>query len=174
MENLQIRPAEAKDALQIANVHVGTWQFAYRGQMPDSLLNSLSTESRTTFWQEVLSSPNNPGTVWVAEENKKVVGFCSAGASRDTDRKPETGEIYAIYVDPNHMGRGIGSRLLDQGVEALKQQGFKDATLWVLDTNEKTRRFYESKGWKVDGATKTERQDGFEVHEVRYRLTQLF
>ena len=35
MENLQIRPAEAKDALQIAKVHVGTWQFAYRGQMPD-------------------------------------------------------------------------------------------------------------------------------------------
>ena len=44
MENLQVRPAEAKDALQIAKVHVGTWQFAYRGQMPDSFLNSLSTE----------------------------------------------------------------------------------------------------------------------------------
>ena len=171
MENLQVRPAEAKDALQIAKVHVGTWQFAYRGQMPDSFLNSLSTESRTKFWQEVLSNPNNPGTVWVAEENKKVVGFCGVGASRDNDRKPETGEIYAIYVDSNHMGKGIGSRLIDQGVEALKQEGFKDATLWVLDTNKKTRRFYESKGWKVDGATKTELQDGFELGEVRYRLT---
>ena len=137
-------------------------------------LNSLSTESRTTFWQDVLSKPNNPGTVWVAEENKKIVGFCSAGANRDNDRKPETSEIYAIYIDSNNMGKGIGSRLLDQAVEALKQQGFKDATLWVLDTNKKTRRFYENKGWKVDGATKTELQDGFELHEVRYRLTLLF
>jgi len=171
MENLQVRPAEAKDALQIAKVHAGTWLFAYRGQMPDSFLNSLSTESRTKFWQEVLSNPNNPGTVWVAEENKKVVGFCSVGPGRDNDQTPGTGEIYAIYVDSNNMGKGIGSRLIDQGIEALKQQGFKAATLWVLDTNEKTRRFYESKGWKGDGATKTELHDGFELQEVRYRLT---
>ena len=170
MGNLKIRRAEVHDALQIAQVHVGTWQFAYRGQMPDAFLNSLSVENRAKFWQETLSIPNSVPVVWVAEENDKVVGFCSMGMSRDDDRKPETGEIYAIYVDSNSMGKGVGSKLMDKGVETLRQNGFEEATLWVLDTNEKTRRFYESKGWKEDGAIKTELQDGFELKEVRYRI----
>jgi len=68
------------------------------------------------------------------------------------------------------MRKGVGSKLIDKSVETLKQQGFKEATLWVLDTNEKTRRFYEWKGWKEDGAQKTETRDGFELKEVRYRI----
>jgi ribosomal protein S18 acetylase RimI-like enzyme len=171
MDNLQIRHAEVNDALQIAKIHVSTWQFAYRGQMPDAFLNSLSVENQTKFWQEILSVPNILAGVWVAEENKKVIGFCSLGMSRDDDRKPETGEIYAIYVHSNSMGKGVGSRLMDKGAESLKQKGFKEATLWVLDTNEKTRHFYEGKGWRADGSKKTELQDGFDLNEVRYRIT---
>ena len=171
MENFKIRQAEANDAFQIAKVHVGTWQFAYRGQMPDAFLNALSVESRTKFWQEVLSISDSPGTVWVAEEDKKIIGFCSVGPSKDADRKPETGEVYAIYVDSNSMGKGVGSKLMDKSLKTLKQKGFKEATLWVLDTNEKTRRFYESKGWKEDEAKKTESQEGFDLNEIRYRIT---
>src|SRR5215217_423186 len=111
MENLQVRPAEVNDAPQIAKVHVVTWQFAYRGQMPNAFLDSLSVEGRTNFWKETLSISNNLPVVWVAEENKKIVGFCSVGISRDVDQSPETGEVYAIYVDPNSMGKGIGSKL---------------------------------------------------------------
>jgi len=170
MGNLQIRLAEGNDAFQIAKVHVDTWQFAYRGQMPGAFLNSLSVERRTKFWQEALSNPNNHTAVWVAEANKTVIGFCSAGVSRDDDRKPDTGEIYAIYVDSKSIGKGVGSSILHKCLETLREQGFKEATLWVLDTNEKTRHFYESKGWKEDGATKTEAQDGFDLNEVRYRI----
>ena len=171
MENLRIRHAELNDAPQIAEVHVGTWQFAYRGQMPDALLDSLSVERRTKFWQGALSNPNNPGTVWVAEENKKIIGFCSVGASEDDDREPATGQLYAIYVDSDSIGKGVGSKLMDRGLETLKEKGFKEATLWVLATNEKTRRFYESKGWKEDGAQKTEPYEGFDLNEIRYRIT---
>ena len=138
--------------------------------MPEAFLNSLSVENRTKFWQETLSIPTSLPAVWVAEENSKIVGFCSVGMSKDDDRRPETGEVYAIYVDPNSMGKGVGSKLIDKGLETLKEQGCKEATLWVLDTNEKTRRFYASKGWKADGAKKTESQDGFDLSEVRYRI----
>ena len=171
MENLQIRLAKVSDAPQIAKVHVETWHFAYRGQLPDALLDSLSVERRTKFWQGALSNPNNLGTVWVAEEGKEVIGFCSVGMSEDDDRKPETGQLYAIYVDPIDMGKGVGSQLITKGLQTLKQKGLKEATLWVLDTNKKTRRFYENRGWKEDGAKKTEVLDGFDLHEVRYRIT---
>lgn len=40
---------------------------------------------------------------------------------------------------------------------------------WVLDTNVRGRRFYESANWTPDGAVKVDKRDGFELREVRYR-----
>jgi shikimate kinase len=93
------------------------------------------------------------------------------GPSSDSDANPETGTLYAIYIDPNYMGQGIGSQLMAKGLETLKVQNFKEATLWVLDTNAKTRRFYESRDWAEDGAKKTEPGDGFDLNETRYRIS---
>jgi len=50
----------------------------------------------------------------------------------------------------------------------LQDVGYKKITLWVLETNETTRKWYEFKGWKVEGTTKTEPREGFELHEIRY------
>lgn len=57
---------------------------------------------------------------------------------------------------------------MKSGLEYLREQGFTTATLWVLTTNEKTRKWYESKGWRVDGKTKSEPRDGFALNEIRY------
>ena len=168
---MEIRKATPKDAPGIANVHVTTWQFAYRGQLPDAFLDSLSTEKRILTWQEILSNPSPRSTVWVAEAQGHILGFCAVGPSQDDDATPETGHLYAIYIDSNHMGQGIGSKLMARGLETLKEQAFKQATLWVLDTNEKTRKFYESKGWSEEGAKKTEPGEGFVLNETRYRLS---
>jgi hypothetical protein len=42
-------------------------------------------------------------------------------------------------------------------------------TLWVLDTNERARRFYEARGWRADGTSKSDASRGSPVVEVRYR-----
>jgi ribosomal protein S18 acetylase RimI-like enzyme len=55
-------------------------------------------------------------------------------------------------------------------VEDLRGRGFRTATLWVLESNDRTRRFYEKAGWKPDGATTTERIDCLNYPTVRYRL----
>lgn len=57
---------------------------------------------------------------------------------------------------------------MKKGLEYLKEQGYKKATLWVLTSNEKTRRWYEGKGWKVEGKSKTEHSREFDTHEIRY------
>jgi hypothetical protein len=41
--------------------------------------------------------------------------------------------------------------------------------LWVLDANERARRFYERTGWAPDGADLTDDSRGFTIREVRYR-----
>lgn len=167
---MEIRKATENDGPGIAKVHIGSWQFAYRGQLPDSFLDSLSVEGRTRYWQENLSNLTNPSTTWVAAVNGTIIGFCVVGPSSDDDANPETGTLYAIYIDSNYMGQRVGSKLMAKGLATLKEQGFKEATLWVLDTNTKARRFYESRGWAEDGAKKTEPGDGFDLTETRYRI----
>jgi hypothetical protein len=46
---------------------------------------------------------------------------------------------------------------------------FEQATLWVLDSNIRARRFYEAGGWVADGARKVDESHGFPIAEVRYQ-----
>jgi L-amino acid N-acyltransferase YncA len=168
MNNFTIRDAKLEDASGIAKIHVETWQCAYKGQIPDSYLQSLSVEKRTERWKDILSNPKDNSHTLVAVEDGQVLGFCSVSHCRDEDMPSEVGELWAIYVDANKMGKGVGTALMGKGIEYLIEQGYKKATLWVLTSNEKTRKWYESKGWKVEGKTKTEKSRGFDIEETRY------
>jgi hypothetical protein len=60
---------------------------------------------------------------------------------------------------------------MSAAVDTLRDAAFIEATLWVLDTNARARRFYEIAGWAVDDAERLEQLRGFLVREVRYRRT---
>ena len=92
------------------------------------------------------------------------------GPTRDPFADPGTGEVYAIYVDPDVWRRGIGSSLLTRSAEDLRGRGFTSATLWVLATHDMARRFYEHRGWQVEGARQTYPVGGIELEEIRYRI----
>lgn len=158
------------DASQIAQIHVKTWQYAYKGQIPDSYLDSLSIEKRSKGWKKQIQNAKEKDHVFVAEINGRIVGWCTAGASRDENAMKEAGELQGIYIDPNYIGKGIGSKLMKHALNTLRQEGYKTVTLWVLETNKKTRMFYEKKGWTVEGKTKIDTRDSFDLHEIRYIL----
>ena len=157
MAHIQIREASIADAAGIARVHVLTWQHAYRGQMPDDFLDGLSIEQRTQNWFALLSTSYPKAHTLVALDDEQVVGFCSVGASQNDDADEQNGELYAIYVDPQAMDKGVGSALMTEALSRLRADGFTHATLWVLATNTPTLRFYEHHGWAADGATEARR-----------------
>ncbi len=92
------------------------------------------------------------------------------GTSEDADADPKTGEVYAIYLEPGRLGTGVGRVLFAHAVDDLRERGFNVATLWVLETNERTRRFYEIAGWKPDGTVASERVDCEMRPTLRYRV----
>lgn len=53
--------------------------------------------------------------------------------------------------------------------EHLSNSGFEGARLWVMDRNDRARRFYELDGWRVDGAARVDTIGDMTVSEVRYR-----
>jgi GNAT superfamily N-acetyltransferase len=167
---MTIRAAGPEDAESIAVVHIRAWQDAYRGLMPQGYLDSLSLKRRCEDWERILAETDWPRAgVFVAQGCAGVVGFAHVGPARDDDAGGDAGEVNAIYVLASVWGTGAGRALMTAGVETLRDAHFGEATLWVLGTNARARRFYEVAGWSIDGAERTEELRGFPVREVRYR-----
>jgi GNAT superfamily N-acetyltransferase len=165
-----VRAAEPGDAESIAVVHVRTWQDAYRGLMPQDYLDNQSVERRREVWERILAEADWPRTgAFVAENSDGVVGFAHVGPARDEDAGGDVGEVNSIYVLARAWGTGAGRALMTAAVSTLRDARFREATLWVLDTNTRARRFYEAAGWVVDGTERAEELRGFPVREVRYR-----
>ena len=162
----QIRPAVAADAGGLAEVHVRTLQSAYRDIVPDSDLDSLSVADREESWTKIIAAGS---TTFVADVDGAVQGFASGGPSRDDDAGPETGEVYALYVDPEEQGGGTGQMLIASGFEELAREGFAEATLGVLEKNARAWGFYEAAAMELDGGRQALTLGGVELWEVRHR-----
>lgn len=164
-----IRDATRDDAGAIARVHVASWRAAYDGLMPASVLAGLDEGVRADRWRSLLESRPRYA-VLVVEADGCVVGFLSLGPVREESLPdPRLGEVTALYLDPEHCGRGLGRALIAAGRARLAMLGFGEAVLWVLETNGRARDFYAADGWRPDGATKMEQLHSAIVHEVRYR-----
>ena len=171
-----VRLARATDAEQVAAVHVASWQWAYAGLLPAEELAGLSVAERADRWRATLGGTGtgrtDRGATFVADLDGQVVGFVAVGPGRDDVGGQSVGELYAIYLDRNVSGTGTGRRLHDAGVGWLALQGWTRALLWVLRDNTRARRFYELRGWRADGVTKTvPRPDLVDLDEVRYERT---
>lgn len=166
---MRIREATIADARALAEIHVRAWRSAYRGLLSDEYLDGLRVEDRLEMHRRSLEGANPELRTWVAEVEGGVAGFAVTGPSEDADADARTGELYAIYLEPARIGRGLGRALLAHAVADLRERGFSAATLWVLERNEQARRFYERAGWRLDGTTTSERVDCEMRPTVRYR-----
>lgn len=111
--------------------------------------NRLSDPGRITA-SDYRSAISELGQGWVAEVSGTVVGFAVGY---------RTGNIWALFVHPDHEGCGYGKALHSAMVSSLWAQGLRK--LW-LTTTPATRAdaFYRSLGWRpcgiVDGEIRLE------------------
>ncbi len=160
-----IRMAEPDDAMAVARVHVRSWQAAYRGLIPDVVLDGLRAEDRAQRYDFSHHDPLKPKTL-VAIDHVGICGFATSSPSRDADL-PDHGELCALYVDPEYWGHGAGVALMKAARQQMVEQGFRGALLWLLAGNERASRFYEIDGWRADGERRTAEVWGLALNEVR-------
>lgn len=161
-----VRPALIGDIDAVARIHVRSWQHAYRGMMPDAVLDALDESKRAARWREWLDKPDY--SLQVAVQGGRVVGFCSLIHSRDAGANDAVGEIAALYVDPASWRIGTGTALVAAAVEQAHTVGYRVLTLWVLTSNDRARRFYDRVGFAPDGESKVETRPGYSLAELRY------
>ena len=147
-----VRAATIADARAIAEVHVASWRAAY-ADLIDLDKASLDVDERERTWAHRIPLVGDEGhRTWVAEVDGRIAGFSFTQPTADDDLNPlEIAELVALYLAPDFFEMGIGKPLLDRAVAGMRNQGFLQATLWVVEGNARASHFYRREGWRPDG-----------------------
>jgi GNAT superfamily N-acetyltransferase len=161
---MKVRPAEVSDARAIVDVRNASWRATYGPYLPERVWDEIDSEAMAARFAGRLAGalPTH-----VAEVDGVIRAFVFYGPCRDDDL-PDAAEVYAIYAHPEYWSTGLGRALLASAIEAL---AVRPITLWVLENNDRARRFYEIAGFRTDGTRKpADMPGGVQLPEIRYRL----
>ena len=100
------------------------------------------TDEVREVWRTTLADPDVD--VYVAEVDECPVGTVTV----------DNEFLRQLYVLPEHWGDGVGTALLERGLERMRERGATRAKLWTLQGNEPGRRFYERRGWTLTDETR--------------------
>jgi GNAT superfamily N-acetyltransferase len=161
---VSLRTPREVDFEKVGDLHFRSRVSAYAGFLPASALTYGSPDAMGEWWTERWRWENETHRMMVAVDGDELVGFSYLGPSEE----PGVRQLDAIHVDPARVGTGVGKLLM---VDALAHLGPR-AVLWVLEQNERARRFYEKGGWHADGVTRMAHMSGIETLQLRYALRQ--
>jgi len=155
-----LRPGADADLRAVGALHYRSRAAAYADILSPAALTFGSPAVMGEWWAERWKWEQATHRLAVAVDDGEIVGFSYVGPSFDEGVR----ELYAIHVDPEVVGAGVGKLLM---VDALSHLG-EHAVLWVLEGNARARRFYERGGWFADGTSRDEAMGGEMTHQLRY------
>ncbi len=161
-----IREANINDAARIAEIEVMSSRYAYKNVVSDvSLYKDLSVENRIAAISRWISEKIFDLYVYEEDETGIVKGMMGIGMSGDDDKK-DAFELHLIYVDPDFVRTGIGSKMLEFFEEKGREKGCPEFVIWVLEENGMGRKFYAKNNYISDGSEKIFRR--WDKKEIRY------
>lgn len=160
-----IREATLDDAEDIARAHTASWRTSYRGILPEAVLARIDVDQRAEAWRRVLTDRTKLALVAYDVTHRDIVGLCDAGPSRRDGG--HAGEIYRFYLEHHARRHGLGREMFERVIDWLRAQDRHSLIIWVLDTNQHARRFYEAMGGRA-GRRVPSTVSGFPVVELAY------
>ena len=136
-----IRHASRDEAETLLKVQRGACVAAFAHIFPPELYPFPDDVVRGA-WREALDDPGVEA--YIAEVGGEPVGSVSVGDEF----------LRTLYVVPSHWRAGVGTALHDFALERLHAHGLAVAKLWTLEENWPARRYYEKRGWRLNGETR--------------------
>ena len=166
--SVQIRTALTTDSIALAQIQVDSYQTAYRGILPDEILDSFSYSEQEQDWQDWMQEKPSDQLLVAEAESREIVGYALSRMGR-TKLEPYDGEVMALHVRTDFQHRGIGRALFMESARGLQALGSLSLLVWVLELNHPAIRFYQRMGGKATGRQVLElEKDGSPLFELAY------
>src|SRR5699024_2213605 len=107
-----IRDMRKKDIPDVQRVARTSWHETYESIIP---LEVQDIFLKGAYSDQMMRKRLEKSYMFVAEVDGYIVGFANFSQVDDEGKT----ELSAIYLDPAHQGKGIGSALLKEGIHAL-------------------------------------------------------
>ncbi|MGJ7034924.1 GNAT family N-acetyltransferase [Anoxybacillus eryuanensis] len=134
-----IRKMKQEDIKQVQYIAKITWNATYEGIIPSGVQENFL---KLAYSDEQMKQRLQHSTFFVAEVGDNIAGFSNFSSIREDGEV----ELWAIYVHPEQQGRGIGSALLQKGIQI---DGVNKIYVNVEKDNQIGKTFYEAKGFEV-------------------------
>ncbi len=92
------------------------------------------------------------GLVIVAEENSLILGFASLSFNLGLRFSSQYCQLEELIVDPTVRGKNIGGLLMNETVRVAERKGCQDFGLYLMESTEHNRPFYEKFGFLLVGS----------------------
>jgi ribosomal protein S18 acetylase RimI-like enzyme len=147
----EIRRAVTDDAKYLANIIVESWKATYINIIPeDEIAKFLDKERRQKQFERFIEDGE---IVLIGIFDGMPCGLVFANKDND-EQLAKCGSINSMYFLKEYWGKGLGIKLMDEIINILKNEGCKQVSLWVYETNIRARNFYEKNGFIFDGTKK--------------------
>lgn len=158
---LEIREMVIEDIQKVRDVAEKSWASTYKDIIPSEIQKDFL---KRAYNDKMLTRRIEFSNVFVAEQDNKLVGFANFS---QVDIQGQA-ILSAIYIYENHQGKGIGSALLQAGIDKLRYVSkiFVD----VEKDNDIGKTFYEAKGFKIFEEFE-DKFNGYPLKTLRMSLT---
>ncbi|MDD4493711.1 MAG: GNAT family N-acetyltransferase [Eubacteriales bacterium] len=142
-----IRLATPSDAPDMAEVHMRSWEVAYKDILPADFIREKNA-TRPELYKRVITEENENS--YVIQYSGKTVGILKVAPPQDENLR-DCYELHYIYLHPDYFRLGIGSQAMDFAFDIARSFGKSGMVLWVLEKNIDSIKFYEKCGFVPDG-----------------------
>ena len=150
--NITICLAKPNDASDMAEVHMRSWEVAYKDIIPMEYIKRKNA-TRPDLFKRIITDENT--TQYVIQVDNKTVGIMGIGEAMGDDIDDSYYELYGIYLHPDYYRKGIGTQAVNFAFDKALELGKRFMNVWVFAENINSINFYKKCGFITDGKTKT-------------------
>ncbi|WP_163542549.1 GNAT family N-acetyltransferase [Occultella kanbiaonis] len=167
--DVSVRPSLAEDAATLGAIQVAAWRAAHAAVVPAEVLAGLDPDVFAGAWRAAITAPPTAKhRLLTACAGPEVVGFAALAPAPESN---DTGEIVALYVDPERVREGHGSRLLAACTDILGSTSASLVRTWVLEGDAAREDFLGTAGFEPLGVRRVLEIAGTQVPEAAWAAT---
>lgn len=151
---MEVRHFDGRDEVRkMIRIDALAWREAYDDFLPDEILEAQPvrpTEDDVDRWLDGGLRENREGILVAVTGDGEVRGYADFRWGKEKTKDfvdPAEAGLKAIHVHPNHWGEGIGTALLERGIEILPDS-VEALRLEMFAENDIARPFYEARGFE--------------------------